>query len=104
MIKKLKIKFIALSMTALFILLLVIVSGMNLLNFNSVMIEADQLLQVLSQNKGDFPSRLQHLSSSRSDRYKKSGQHHVPFCTHLQKLPFIVPVGVQNQGNSRIPN
>lgn len=55
MINKLKIKFIALSMTALFILLFVIVSGMNLLNFNSVMIEADQLLQILSQNKGDFP-------------------------------------------------
>ncbi len=55
MIKRLKIKFIALSMTALFILLFVTVSGMNLLNFNSVMIEADQLLQVLSQNKGDFP-------------------------------------------------
>ena len=55
MIKKLKIKFIALSMTALFILLFVIVAGMNLLNFNSVMIEADQLLQVLSQNNGTFP-------------------------------------------------
>lgn len=55
MIKNLKIKFIALSMTALFILLFVIVAGMNLLNFNSVMTEADQLLQVLSQNKGDFP-------------------------------------------------
>lgn len=55
MIKKLKIKFIALSMTALFLLLSIIVAGMNLLNFNSVMTEADQLLQVLSQNKGDFP-------------------------------------------------
>ena len=55
MIKKLKIKFIALSMTALFMLLFVIVAGMNLLNFNSVTTEADQLLQVLSQNKGDFP-------------------------------------------------
>lgn len=55
MIKELKIKFIALSMTALFILLFVIVSGMNLLSFNAVMVEADQLLQVLSQNKGDFP-------------------------------------------------
>ncbi len=55
MIKKLKIKFIVLSMTALFVLLFVIVSGMNLLNLNSVMLEADQLLQVLSQNKGNFP-------------------------------------------------
>ncbi len=55
MIKNLKIKFIALSMMALFLLLTVIVSGMNLMNYNSVVTEADQLLQVLSQNKGDFP-------------------------------------------------
>lgn len=42
-------------MTALFLLLTVIVSGMNLMNYNSVVAEADQLLQLLSQNKGDFP-------------------------------------------------
>ncbi len=54
MIKKLKIKFIVLSMSALFLLLTVIVSGMNLMNYNSVVSEADQLLQLLSQNKGDF--------------------------------------------------
>lgn len=55
MIKGLKIKFIALSMTALFILLCIIVVGMNLMNYYSVVSEADELLQVLSQNKGDFP-------------------------------------------------
>lgn len=55
MIKKLRFKFIILSMTSLFALLLVIVVGMNLINYQSVVNEADQVLELLSQNKGAFP-------------------------------------------------
>lgn len=55
MIRKLKIKFVILAMTALFTLLTVIVTGMNVLNYNSVVQEADMILSVLSQNKGAFP-------------------------------------------------
>ncbi|MGN0115365.1 MAG: sensor histidine kinase [Acutalibacteraceae bacterium] len=55
MIRKLKIKFIALSMTALVALLAVIVSGMNLISYNAVVSDADFTLSILSQNKGRFP-------------------------------------------------
>ncbi len=55
MIKKLKLKFIVLSMTALFVLLLLIVVGMNIINYNSVVKEADGILHIISQNKGEFP-------------------------------------------------
>lgn len=55
MIRKLKIKFVILAMTALFALLTVIVIGMNLINYNTVVQEADMILSVLSQNKGAFP-------------------------------------------------
>ena len=55
MIKKLKIKFIALSMTSLFILLLIIVAGMNIINYTSVCAEADEILSLISQNRGVFP-------------------------------------------------
>lgn len=55
MIKRLKIKFIILSMTSLFILLSAIIMGMNLLNYNAVVNEADEILVLLSQNKGRFP-------------------------------------------------
>lgn len=55
MIKKLKLKFLALSMSALFILLSVIVSGMNIINYASVLKEADSVLSVISQNKGTLP-------------------------------------------------
>ena len=55
MIKKLKIKFIALSMTSLFILLMIIVAGMNIINYSSVCSEADDILSLISQNRGVFP-------------------------------------------------
>ncbi len=55
MIQKLKIKFVILAMTALATLLAVIVTGMNLINYNTVVQEADMILSVLSQNKGAFP-------------------------------------------------
>ena len=54
MIGKLKRKFILLSTLSLFTLLLILVAGMNLLNYNSVVSEADALLSILSQDKGVF--------------------------------------------------
>ncbi len=55
MIKKLQKKFILLSMSALFLVLVVIITGINIVNRNAVVREADQLLSVLSENKGAFP-------------------------------------------------
>lgn len=55
MIKKLKMKFIALTMISLLVLLAVLVAGMNIINYNSVVAEADSILSLLSQNKGAFP-------------------------------------------------
>jgi len=55
MIKRLKVKFVALAMSALFILLSVIVAGMNLITFNAIISEADSTLAILSQNRGSFP-------------------------------------------------
>ncbi len=56
MIRRLKIKFTALALTALFVLLAVIVAGMNLLNYNSLVDEADETLSLLSRNQGVFPN------------------------------------------------
>ena len=55
MLKRLKIKFILLSMTSLLVLLTAIVAGMNLINYHAVVAEADEILVLLSQNKGTFP-------------------------------------------------
>lgn len=51
MIKKLKIKFILLSALSLFLLLFLIIAGMNLLNYNAVVSEADEILSLTRQNR-----------------------------------------------------
>lgn len=55
MIRKLKIKVIALAMAAVCVLLTVMVTGMNLINYYAVVAEADDTLSLLSQNRGSFP-------------------------------------------------
>jgi len=55
MINKLKFKFVSLSVISLFILLTVIITGMNIINYRTVLSEADEVLHILSQNKGRFP-------------------------------------------------
>ncbi|MBQ8724039.1 MAG: two-component sensor histidine kinase, partial [Oscillospiraceae bacterium] len=55
MIRRLKLKFIVLSMATLLGLLAVIVTGMNIISYNSVIEETDQVLVLLSRNKGRFP-------------------------------------------------
>lgn len=56
MIKKLRTKFILLTMSSLFVLLFVLVGSMNLVNYRAVVKESDGILVFLSQNKGRFPS------------------------------------------------
>ncbi len=55
MFGKIRIKFIALSMTALFILLFSIILCMNIVNYKSIIEEADSTLTMLADNKGVFP-------------------------------------------------
>ena len=55
MIKKLRTKFILLSMSAFLLVLVVIITGINIVNFNAIVHDADELLTILSENKGAFP-------------------------------------------------
>lgn len=57
MIRKLQVKFILLSMSALLLVLTVIITGINIINYNSVIKDADQLLAILSENNGTFPKK-----------------------------------------------
>lgn len=59
MIRKLRIKLIAASMLSLFLVLLVILGGVNVMSFHKVVEDADRILWVLSENRGAFPLREQ---------------------------------------------
>ena len=55
MIKKLQRKFILLSMFAFFVVLAVIITCINIVNYSGVVQEADMLLSIITENRGEFP-------------------------------------------------
>lgn len=59
MIKKLQKRFLLLAMGSLFLLLLMIVISSSLLNYRSMVRDADMILEVLADNSGQFPKSNQ---------------------------------------------
>ena len=57
MFKKLRLRFVALTMISLLLVLLVILGGINLVNHRNVVRQADDVLAVLAENDGTFPGR-----------------------------------------------
>ena len=55
LIKRLKVKIVALSMSSLLLLLVLIVTSMNLLNFSELKDDADEILSFLAMHQGRFP-------------------------------------------------
>lgn len=55
MIKKLRIRFVLLSMSVLLAVLVVVIGGINIANYASTVQEADQVLDLLEDNQGRFP-------------------------------------------------
>lgn len=60
MIKKLQKRFLLLATGSLFLLLLMIVISSSLLNYVSMISDADSILQVLADNSGQFPMNEKH--------------------------------------------
>ena len=58
MIKKLRIKFIAVSMLSLALVLLVILGVINWMSYRKTVSDADAILSVLASNQGMFPQRM----------------------------------------------
>ncbi len=58
MIGRLRKKFIAAAIVAVFLVLLVLIGSINLLNYRSLVSDADGTLQILAENKGSFPRQM----------------------------------------------
>ena len=69
MIKKLRRKFIAISVLSVFLVLLFIMTVINVLNYSRVVTDSDNVLTVLAENNGDFPKweRGNRLRKKNSD-------------------------------------
>lgn len=86
MIRRIKSKFIILSMIALFVLLSVIVTSMNVINYNTVITSADKTLSLLSKNRGTFP-----------DSYEKNKPKHMSAEAPYESRYFSVLLNKNNE-------
>ncbi|MDO4548896.1 MAG: HAMP domain-containing sensor histidine kinase [Clostridia bacterium] len=66
MIKKLRARFIALSMFSLALVLVVIMGAINLISYRDMLSDADGILDVLAQNDGKFPKSQSRSKATRS--------------------------------------
>ncbi len=83
MIKKLKIRFICLAMAALFIVLAISVIGMNVINYATIVKDADAILTFLSGNKGEFPE----MDGNVMQEHKAPDAPNVPDAPDTPKAP-----------------
>ena len=61
MIKKLRTRFILTAILSVFIVLTVLIGGINLFNYRQVVSESDKVLSFLMENGGSFPEMLPHV-------------------------------------------
>lgn len=72
MIKRLRIKLIAVSMLSLFVVLSVIMGVLNVLSYTNVVTKADETLYILADNNGNFPKGMDKPSAEKDKKPKKS--------------------------------
>ena len=68
MIRKLRKKFIFAAIVAVFLVLLLLIGAINILNYRSLVSEADDTLQILVENKGSFPRQMLREQDRPSDQ------------------------------------
>ncbi len=64
MIKKLRVKLIGAAMLSLFVVLAVIVGSANLINYRTIIAQADLTLTILAENEGRFPASFEGWGQS----------------------------------------
>ena len=77
MIRKLRMKFIAVSMLSMLLVLLIIMSIVNFLNYQKVVEDADSILLILKENDGEFPKEKELFR--KKDHLKKSISPEAPY-------------------------
>ena len=78
MIGRLRKKFIVAAILAVFLVLLLLIGAINILNYSSMVAEADETLQILSSNNGVFPGQMFRAQDLPKDRTPSQGQQSPP--------------------------
>lgn len=79
MLQKLRIKFVALAMCVLFIVLAIIIGTVNLLNYRHIVTSSDSTLEILMENDGKFPDAF----GMRGKPFRRMESAETPFETRF---------------------
>lgn len=79
MLQKLRIKFVALAMCVLFIVLAIIIGTVNLLNYRHIVTSSDSTLEILMENDGKFPDAF----GMRGKPFRRMESAEIPFETRF---------------------
>ena len=78
MIGRLRKKFIVAAILAVFLVLLLLIGAINILNYSSIVAEANETLQILSSNNGVFPGQMFRAQEQPKDRNPSQDQQSPP--------------------------
>ena len=103
MIRKLRIKLVAVSMLSLFIVLGAIVAAANIVSWRGIVSGADMILDLLAENGGAFPERMRAIGKSGeafapdfSDRGSDTGSGEAPSEYREPRDPGHIPGGMRD--------
>ncbi|MGN1383397.1 MAG: sensor histidine kinase [Eubacterium sp.] len=66
MIRRLRVRFIAVSILAMFLVLFVIISAANIINYHRISTQADSILTMISDNQGQIPTDSDQFSQKKN--------------------------------------
>ena len=92
MIRKLRMRFIGLSMCSLLVVLGLIVGSINILNYRKIIRDADTVLSLLADNSGVFPRRNEAFPKSMSPELPYESRFFTVVLDH-EGLPVAVDTG-----------
>lgn len=95
MIKKMQTKFVLLSMGSFLLVLVIIIAAINIVNFNGIVRETDELLSFLSDNKGRFP-----VNPGFDDRLPPGMSPEIPYETRYFSVTFDNRTGTLIQADT----
>lgn len=103
MIKDLRRKFIAIAMGSMAAVLILLIGGMNIMNYRSMVADTDMRLNILEQNRGRFPVEFNKPIDGQKRNVNKDDFDEKPFKKELSmEAPFdtrFFTVVVKNDGS-----
>ena len=100
MIKKLRFKFIAISMLSVFLVLLVIMGAINIMNYRHIVRDSESVLCLLAENNGEIPKPAKTFNSTKGKNKNKSQFDDISPELPYEARYFVVRLNAQGEATS----